>query len=447
MDRFVDYDNLDVQVDQQALTDREIQLAASYGINYFAFDLYPMDEFIDAPNKTDLSQINRGYQHYQTSTSRYKSSVKWTLVVVNGGNIGIDYNSYAYASQTFDKIIAFFADPNWLYIKGRPVIFAFMTNMVADPGKTQWMSFLTKARAAGYEPYVIAADHKTTAFAATGCTGAVTAYGVNPDNPSASTHQSYQTLASRDYALTVPPGGGIEVCAPIRPLIDPRPQATTQNYGDQPTQPEWQLNLKTQANLIAVPVAHVVTAWEELFEEGPGIVPTNQEGTRYLDGLSWQQTGYTPTSYTYEISAGNVDGGAPIASLGRIVHTGSGWVTNFPSGGVTGAHNSDEEVSSTAADTISCSHGALLSMDIVGTTGPDRGKIDVSVDGGAATTVDLYRASATPHDVIWSSGSMVGQHTVTVTVRGDKNASSSSVQVGIDTFRPTYNPTALKALI
>lgn len=67
--------------------------------------------------------------------------------------------------------------------------------------------------------------------------------------------------------------------------------------------------------------------------------------------------------------------------------------------------------------------------------GRSYGKASVSVDGGPATTVDLYRSSAAWQVVgSWVSGLAQGSHTIVVKVLGTKNGASTGMLVPVDAF-------------
>jgi len=69
----------------------------------------------------------------------------------------------------------------------------------------------------------------------------------------------------------------------------------------------------------------------------------------------------------------------------------------------------------------------------IGYRGPDAGIADVQIDGGAATQVDLYAPSATFQPVVFTKTGMTdGNHTLTITATGTKNASSSAARVVVD---------------
>ena len=69
---------------------------------------------------------------------------------------------------------------------------------------------------------------------------------------------------------------------------------------------------------------------------------------------------------------------------------------------------------------------------------PSNGIVDVSVDGGAPTAVDLYNATSTLASVFTRTGlDPTQQHTLTVTVTGTKNAASSGAFASVAAARVT----------
>ncbi|MBG6055320.1 hypothetical protein IWX81_001731 [Salinibacterium sp. CAN_S4] len=70
---------------------------------------------------------------------------------------------------------------------------------------------------------------------------------------------------------------------------------------------------------------------------------------------------------------------------------------------------------------------------------PDHGKVDISIDGGAAQIVDLYQTQWTGNTAAFSiSGLSSGAHTIKITARSDKNAASSNYYVEVDGFQQRY---------
>ncbi|MCL4499488.1 MAG: DUF2341 domain-containing protein, partial [Chloroflexi bacterium] len=75
------------------------------------------------------------------------------------------------------------------------------------------------------------------------------------------------------------------------------------------------------------------------------------------------------------------------------------------------------------------------SVSWVGTRGFDRGKANVSIDGGPAVEVDLYNPADLFQEIVFSEGGLTaGPHTLTITVAGTANPSSEGTRVDVDAF-------------
>jgi hypothetical protein len=71
----------------------------------------------------------------------------------------------------------------------------------------------------------------------------------------------------------------------------------------------------------------------------------------------------------------------------------------------------------------------------VASTGSNRGKAEVWVDGAKAATVDLYAATAQPRKMQFTkSWGASGNHVLEVRVLGTKRAASTGKQVDVDAF-------------
>jgi hypothetical protein len=83
--------------------------------------------------------------------------------------------------------------------------------------------------------------------------------------------------------------------------------------------------------------------------------------------------------------------------------------------------------------TLSVAAGAK-GFGFVTTLGPDRGKADILVDGVKVKTVDLYRASITPAQLVWSVDGLDPStaHTVKIVVTGAKHSASTGTKVDVD---------------
>jgi beta-N-acetylhexosaminidase len=66
---------------------------------------------------------------------------------------------------------------------------------------------------------------------------------------------------------------------------------------------------------------------------------------------------------------------------------------------------------------------------------PVYGKANVSVDGGAATTVDLYSATTVWQQQVWHTPWLTsGTHTVTISWKGTKSSAATATNIGADAF-------------
>ncbi len=75
---------------------------------------------------------------------------------------------------------------------------------------------------------------------------------------------------------------------------------------------------------------------------------------------------------------------------------------------------------------------------------PNYGIAQVSLDGGAAVDVDLYSATTSWQQKVWSAtGLSNGAHTVTITWTGTKNALAAATNIGVDAFDVTGTLVAL----
>jgi hypothetical protein len=75
----------------------------------------------------------------------------------------------------------------------------------------------------------------------------------------------------------------------------------------------------------------------------------------------------------------------------------------------------------------------------IGKKSPAYGKAKVSVDGGAAHTVDLYSASTLWKQTIWSSGTLSAKvsHTVVISWTGKKRSAATGTNINVDAIEVT----------
>jgi len=107
--------------------------------------------------------------------------------------------------------------------------------------------------------------------------------------------------------------------------------------------------------------------------------------------------------------------------------SGSG-VSNFPELPVTA------QETRTAGETLTLPfRGTAISW--VGYTGPDGGIATVQIDGGAPAQVDTYSPTAKYQPVVFTAAGLAdANHTLTITVTGQKNAASTSSRIVVDAF-------------
>jgi len=71
----------------------------------------------------------------------------------------------------------------------------------------------------------------------------------------------------------------------------------------------------------------------------------------------------------------------------------------------------------------------------VSTRGPDRGRVTISVDGGAVQTIDLYAPTRQQATIVATQAGLgAGTHTATISVLTTRNAASSGTRVDVDAF-------------
>jgi hypothetical protein len=73
-------------------------------------------------------------------------------------------------------------------------------------------------------------------------------------------------------------------------------------------------------------------------------------------------------------------------------------------------------------------------IGFVTTVGPQRGIVEVRIDGGPWKQIDLYHVSLASRQIAWAEAPGGGTHTFEARVTGTRNASSSSARVDIDAF-------------
>ena len=85
-----------------------------------------------------------------------------------------------------------------------------------------------------------------------------------------------------------------------------------------------------------------------------------------------------------------------------------------------------------AAGTVTITFSGV-SLNVIAAKARAYGRMSVSLDGGAATTVDLYSSSTSYKQTVWSSGLLANTtHTVKITWLGSKSSSATGTTIDVD---------------
>jgi hypothetical protein len=109
--------------------------------------------------------------------------------------------------------------------------------------------------------------------------------------------------------------------------------------------------------------------------------------------------------------------------------------SNFSTQSLAGSFGGSVSFSSAIGATISPSNGApATSLGVVSTTGPDRGKAQIKVDGQLVATIDLYDPAGKAGQVVWSINGLAPgvNHNVQMISTNTKNPASTGTRVDYD---------------
>ena len=81
-----------------------------------------------------------------------------------------------------------------------------------------------------------------------------------------------------------------------------------------------------------------------------------------------------------------------------------------------------------------------VGVDLTAVTGPDRGRVRVTVDGAVVATLDLYAATRTFGVVHRIDGFSDGAHMMRFEVTGTAQAASTGTTVALDRFDVLQGP-------
>lgn len=179
-----------------------------------------------------------------------------------------------------------------------------------------------------------------------------------------------------------------------------------------------------------IPTIDQKASYETSGVEHVSILAAGPYASNYAD---WQNGTYT--MYVQEADIYTSASAMPYLVDDSTTGTGS-FEINYSSG-----WNSEQRLQAyEGGDHWSDTAGATASMTFTGTQfvlrgeeGPDKGQFGVSVDGGAQTVVDAYQPNVTDTAALYTSPTLgAGTHTVTVTVLGTHDSSSTGAYVNLD---------------
>lgn len=424
-------------INSAAVMASENTTASNAGITAWAFDMYTPAAIIEPADPDPKHEaLQAGLEGYLASAN--KSLMKFWVTVIIDDNFGASYpatNPYKYFTATTPSFSSYVAnlttDPQYLKIDNRPVIGLYTGGSGPALTLAQWQAFL--APMGGQSGVWVIQMSCSSTDAATFSTQAEFCYGVQ-NMVGTSGHQAWSVLDTRDRNMWASSlTGGLSRISQLTPDTDPRPldtSVTTRSWTDQPTEPTWYQHVIDGMSVSNTRMG--ITIWDELSEEGPGVAPTIQEGSRYLDAIKWARgVSPVPSTYTYEWD---------LMSLAAT--TVGTWTYVDPYGGLAvGAHDGDEVSDATTSDSKAVTHPSLIGCGLYARTGPDEGIVEAQVDGVHIANVDLFSASTVHHVNVWNSAALSdATHTCKWIVTGTKNASSTGVTVVLDSAKITYNP-------
>lgn len=432
-------------IDHQAIKDAEL-LNESGVLDFIAYNWYPSPSVFvggNASKKPPQSDIMIPAEAHFASANKTLVKAMYMVFPAWFSHDAMPLSlpgSFGLATEYRADLVARMQDSAYFRFNGRPVlgIYGYQSYPAIQAA---WLAQVDSLIADLGEPiYILEMSGNTSAANAhvsRGCRWK-TNYGPNPGPSGVVNGNQYPfTPNAWDYGVQgfSSPGGGLQLSPSIAPFLDQRPRNTGCWWIDQPTQPEWQNLLSaalryTQSGFTGnggAPEILMIYSRSEIDEGGPGLVPTVQEGSRYYDAIRWLRTGRYPETYRYTVSASNL----------TTTKTGT-WTRSAQTAGM---HDGDEHMSTTTTDYVEFKHERCRHLGLRATTGPDRGIVDLSIDGGAAVPVDLYSPMEQYQVPVYMSPRLLGAtHTIRATVTGTKNPASVGVKVAVDCWDLVFNP-------
>lgn len=417
------------------IMDLEISYAAEAKLDYWAFVWYPEND-----EHPGIAQLNGCLNDYMSSAKHHL--LQFCLVLQTGWVAGKHLADWR--ERFVPEFVSKMCDPQYVKVEGnRPLLFWMDTEFLDCMEKgfgSSWqeeLEYLAEQTVlAGLgRPFLADMRHDYISAARFGL-DAVSDYG--PASIKLKGHHPYAALAAHDRDKLESPHG-LKLVPGIGAAIDPRPRdlgewtiQTGIEYGfsfELPTYGEWLEQLKFMNNWLlhnehktSSPGVIVIYSWNEVDEGGPGIVPTEQEGTFFLDAIYELKTGTQRACPWNRVNDSN-----PI-----IAYSG-GWESQFPQAG---CYCNDRTISNTAGSSFTYAFTGS-ELQLFGEKGVDHGIIEVEIDGGIVRLeVDLYA-----RDPLMSTElcSIVGlgdrDHIVKATLLQKCNLNSSGYKVSLDAIR------------
>lgn len=431
----------DPTVDSQTFVDTRLQLLSG-AVECISYNLYP------DPSCFGGDPANIPTQGYITTTinchraSAYKNLVK-AMVMIDPNWWSHDTmplslpGGWGHATSYKDWLVTFIQESCYYRFNGRPVIGLFNYASLSAGNKTTFLAQLDAINTAvtsaiGVAPYYLVQDYNSSTATDTISKGArwKSVYGPNPVL-SGTVQVAYSQEVAWDQATWASSGGGLALACSVVALQDRRAKsAGATAYADSPTILELAEHLNqaychTQTS-IGKSELTVISSLSEYAESG-GFERTTQNGTKYYDACKLARLVSSPSTLTDRADAHYLS----------WTKTGAGW--SYVQS-VIGAYDSDLMRTSTTNDKLEYSAYQCTQFRFYTSKGPDKGILNIYLDGVLQTTVDLYAASTSHMNLVWTSPVlMAGLHTFGAECSGTKNASSSAVTVDVDMIEWTVS--------
>jgi hypothetical protein len=328
---------------------------------------------------------------------------------------------------TVPALVTLFQDSQYLKIGNRPVIYWFSSNALSsqpDGFGASWatqIAFLrTACTNAGLGTPFVVDNNMDVSSAQTAGWQAVTSYGPSGAAPGGGGN-CFDSQMAKDEANWNSSGSLLTVMG-LTPVNDNRPR----NYGfyvQMPTYSQWEGHLKrafdwaaANPSKVSDPPLALIYAWNEIDEGGPGIVPTAQDGTKYLEAIR-SVIAQPAHSYDQTLNANNC----------LIAFTGT-WATAFPS---SGEYENDDLYSTVTNSTATLTVPASTRFVINAIKGPNRGDYEVFLDGVSQGVINQTNATYTTPTSQYDSGTLrLGVHTIQIV-----NRATGMFQAGFDSIK------------